>query len=123
LTIAEAAAQLGLSEGAIRNRLKRGTLTRVKLGSRVFVLVDGPAINPDGQKINPGGQDPTHDLQKLVEAQREEIGRLVDQLEAATKANVELLEALRREQVLHQGSQRQQALPAPSWWSRMFRRE
>jgi hypothetical protein len=41
LTVAQAAAALGLTEGAVRSRIKRGTLPTTKEGSTVFVLLGG----------------------------------------------------------------------------------
>jgi hypothetical protein len=41
LTVAQAAAALGITEGAVRSRIKRGTLPTVKEGRTVFVLLGG----------------------------------------------------------------------------------
>jgi hypothetical protein len=38
-TVAEAADMLGITTGAVRNRLSRGTLTKVKAGGTVYVLL------------------------------------------------------------------------------------
>lgn len=42
LTVAEAAAALGITEGAVRNRVKRGTLRAEREAGRVYVLLAGP---------------------------------------------------------------------------------
>src|SRR5215208_3393279 len=41
LTVAQAAASLGITEGAVRSRIKRGTLPTTKEGGTVFVLLGG----------------------------------------------------------------------------------
>jgi hypothetical protein len=46
LTVAQAARDLGITEGAVRNRIKRGTLRAEREGSRVYVLLAG-AVNHD----------------------------------------------------------------------------
>ena len=43
LTVQQAAAHLGISEGAIRNRIKRGTPRAERKDGRVYVLLAGPA--------------------------------------------------------------------------------
>ncbi len=43
LTVAQAADQLGISEGAVRNRVKRGTLQVEREAGRVYVLLAGAA--------------------------------------------------------------------------------
>jgi excisionase family DNA binding protein len=43
LTVQQAAARLGISEGAVRNRIKRGTLRADRVAGRVYVLLSGAA--------------------------------------------------------------------------------
>ena len=43
LTVQQAAAHLGISEGAVRNRIKRGTLRVEREAGRVYVLLAGAA--------------------------------------------------------------------------------
>jgi hypothetical protein len=81
LTVAQAATALGITEGAVRSRIKRGTLRTTREGGTVFVLLGGgttPA-NP----VVPGGQS------ELVEALREQIADLREQLAEANAANRE----------------------------------
>jgi excisionase family DNA binding protein len=40
LTVLEAAEALGISEGAIRMRIKRGTLPSTREGGRVYILLE-----------------------------------------------------------------------------------
>jgi hypothetical protein len=43
LTVQQAADHLGISEGAVRNRIKRGTLRAQRQAGRVYVLLAEPA--------------------------------------------------------------------------------
>jgi hypothetical protein len=43
LTVTQAADQLGISEGAVRNRIKRATLRAEREAGRVYVLLSGAA--------------------------------------------------------------------------------
>ncbi len=106
LTVAQAAAQLGITEGAIRSRIKRGTLPTAREGGAVFVLLgDGtPTTNQAPNTGEPSDQtglvgelrDRIRYLERQVEEEREArrradllLSRLMDrvpQLEAPTEA-------------------------------------
>ena len=43
LTVQQAVARLGISQGAVRNRIKRGTLRADRVAGRVYVLLSGAA--------------------------------------------------------------------------------
>ena len=77
LTVAQAAARLGITEGAVRSRIKRGTLPTVKEGGAVFVLLGG-GTSQTNQMSNNGG--PT-DQSGLVEELRDRVASLERQLE------------------------------------------
>jgi hypothetical protein len=62
LTVAQAADQLGISEGAVRNRIKRGTLTAEREAGRVYILLAGPAQS-----------DKPRDESELVAVLREQL--------------------------------------------------
>jgi hypothetical protein len=69
LTVAKAAVRLGLTEGAVRSRIKRGTLPTSKEGGTVFVLLGG-STSKANQTANisvPGDQS------ALIEALRDQI--------------------------------------------------
>jgi SAM-dependent methyltransferase len=51
LTVAQAAASLGITEGAVRSRIKRGTLPTTKEGGTVFVLLPNIGVPGDQSKI------------------------------------------------------------------------
>jgi hypothetical protein len=65
---------LGISADAVRSRIKRGTLTTVREGGRVFVVLGGP---DRAQPTNrPGATDqPTDDLREQVRYLREQLRR------------------------------------------------
>jgi excisionase family DNA binding protein len=62
LTVGQAAAHLGISEGAVRNRIKRGTLRAHREAGRVYVLVAGAA-----------NRDESHGESQLVAVLREQL--------------------------------------------------
>jgi len=60
--VAQAADQLGISEGAVRNRIKRGTLQAEREAGRVYVLLAGAA-----------SRDKPFDESELVAVLREQL--------------------------------------------------
>ena len=62
LTVAQSAGQLGISEGAVRNRIKRGTLRAEREAGRVYVLLAEPARS-----------DKPRDESELVAVLREQL--------------------------------------------------
>ncbi|MDP9458518.1 MAG: hypothetical protein M3Q60_22700 [Actinomycetota bacterium] len=76
----EAAAALGISPEAVRNRLSRGTLKSVKEDGRVFVLIDRDMVRHTERPIGdtPNGVPPG--TSELVEEMRARIEDLRDQL-------------------------------------------
>ena len=77
LTVAQAAARLGITEGAVRSRIKRGTLPTVKEGGAVFVLLGGGTSQANQ---SPHNGRPT-DQPGLVEELRDRVASLERQLE------------------------------------------
>jgi len=65
---------LGISADAVRSRIKRGTLTTVREGGRVFIVLGSP---DRAQPTNrPGATDqPTDDLREQVRYLREQLRR------------------------------------------------
>jgi len=139
MTVNAAAATLGISPDAVRNRLKRGTLERRKLGRRVYVLLDPSATNTDQAATKPRPTEPTNKatngLEAVVKAKDEEIARLVAQverthsdLERAGDEKTKLLEALQAGQVLQKQTANhldrlQAQIEGPkraSWFSRLL---
>lgn len=87
LTVAQAAAALGITEGAVRSRIKRGTLPTTKEGGTVFVLWGGGTsqANQTPNTSVPTDQAPP----ELVEALRDQIRDLRGQLEQANERDRE----------------------------------
>jgi hypothetical protein len=77
LSVQDAAQVLGMSEEAVRGRIKRGTLTSERSGGRVWVLVERP------------GDDQASDRGELVAELREQVGYLRDQLRREQDAHAE----------------------------------
>ncbi len=78
-TVSEAARVLGITEAAIRARINRGKLTSEKIDNTVYVRLDS-----DATPVNPG--DPT----ALVEALRDQVATLKQQLNTEQEASAEL---------------------------------
>ncbi len=81
LPVPEAAEALGISPEAVRNRLSRGTLTSIRKGGKVFVLIDRDIVKHAEQhtvgtsELVDELRDRVADLQAEVEAWREESRR------------------------------------------------
>ena len=87
LTVAQAAAALGITEGAVRSRIKLGTLPTTKEGGTVFVLWGGGTsqANQASSTDVPTDQAPA----ELVEALRDQIRDLREQLGQANERDRE----------------------------------
>ncbi len=72
LTVAQAATSLGITEGAVRSRIKRGTLPTTKESGTVFVLLGGSTsqANQTPNASVPGAQS------ELVEELRDRVAFL-----------------------------------------------
>jgi DNA-directed RNA polymerase specialized sigma24 family protein len=81
-TVDEAADILGISAGAVRNRISRSTLQSVREGGRVFVL-----LHADMSRDNRGLQSADNALTSALEAR---IESLEHQLEAERGSSAEL---------------------------------
>jgi hypothetical protein len=83
--VAEAARALGISEGAVRMRVKRGTLPHTREGGRLYVLLN---------------TEPTTDPGRTHDRTSELIATLQEQLQAERRAHAEarrlLMAALER---------------------------
>ncbi len=72
--VAEAAKALGISEGAVRMRVKRGTLPSTREGGRLYVLLN---------------TEPTPDPERTHDRTSELIAALREQLQAERQAHAE----------------------------------
>ena len=102
LTVAQAATALGITEGAVRSRIKRGTLRTDKKGGTVYVLLGG-GTSEANQKPNAGAPG---DQSTLIEALRDQIedlrqerdewreqARITDRLLSAAMERIPAIEA------------------------------
>lgn len=107
LTVAQAAVALGITEGAVRSRIKRGTLPTAKEGGNVFVLLD------DG--TSQANQTPNvnvlSDQSQLIEALQDQIRNLREQLDAEREARTE--EQRRHDTIVAQLTSKIPAIEAP----------
>ena len=122
VTIAEAAARLGISENAVRQRVKRGTIAATKVAGRWRIDIDQPTDQTADQPTYKAAKEktsPDSNLSALVKAKDEEIARLVAQLEAKDRQ----IEAKDRQiEGALTISLAQRALEAPKapWWERLI---
>lgn len=78
-TVSEAARMLGTTEAAVRARINRGKLVSEKIDNTVYVRLD-----PDTTPVHPGDQT------ALVEALRDQVTTLKQQLNTEQEASAEL---------------------------------
>jgi hypothetical protein len=136
LTVAQAADALDITEGAVRSRIKRGTLPTVKEGGTVYVVFGGTS-----EATHPPHTDEPSDQSELVESLQDQITYLRQQLAAERGANREnrrlLAAALERIPAIEAPEAPESAEPRStteeqqeptsqpqeetrSWWRRMF---
>jgi hypothetical protein len=107
LTVAQAAAALGISEGAVRSRIKRGTLPTAKEGGTVYVLLGGGT----SQANQPPNIGVPGDQSELVGALQDQIRYLREQLNAEREARTD--ERRRHDTIVAQLTSRIPAIEAP----------
>jgi len=120
--VLEAADQLGISEGAVRNRIKRGTLQVEREAGRVYVLLAGAT-----------SRDKPPDESELVSVLREQLAA---ERQAHAEARRSLMAALERIPALEPPESPEPPSEPPAntaappeaedpaetrpWWRRMF---
>jgi hypothetical protein len=107
LTVGQAAASLGITEGAVRSRIKRGTLPTTKESGTVFVLLGGGtslANQPPNTGV-PRGQS------ELIASLQDQVRYLREQLDAEREARTE--ERRRHDTVIAQLTSKIPAIEAP----------
>ncbi len=93
LTVPEAATQLGITEAAVRGRLKRGTLRSYRESGKVYVLLEGDAssTNRDAPTDKPTDQSELIAVLREQLAEEREARRRADTIIAQlTQANATL---------------------------------
>jgi hypothetical protein len=108
LTVAQAAAALGITEGAVRSRIKRGTLPTAKESGTVYVLLGGGTSKANQ---TPNASVPS-DQSELIASLQDQIGYLREQLDAERQARTE--ERRRHDTVVAQLASKIPAIEAPS---------
>ena len=98
---------LGISEGAVRSRIKRGTLPTMREGGTVFVLLGGST----SQANQPPDTGVPGDQSELVNALQDQIRYLREQLDAEREARTE--ERRRHDTIVAQLTSRIPAIEAP----------
>jgi hypothetical protein len=107
LTVAQAAAALGITEGAVRSRIKRGTLPTTKEGGTVFVLLGGGTSQANQ---TPHAGVPS-DQSELIASLQDQVRYLLEQLDAEREARTE--ERRRHDTVVAQLTSKIPAIEAP----------
>jgi hypothetical protein len=107
LTVVQAAAALGITEGAVRSRIKRGTLPTAKEGGTVYVLLGG-GTSQANQTPNTGVPG---DQSELIASLQDQIRYLREQLDAERQTRTE--ERRRHDTVVAQLASKIPAIEAP----------
>jgi hypothetical protein len=89
-TVVQAADMLGITTGAVRNRLSRGTLQKEKEGGTVYVLLPGDILQDAERDVRdtPHGM-PHGEPDTLTSELRDRLRYVEGQLEAERKAHAE----------------------------------
>jgi hypothetical protein len=95
-TVTEAADILGVSSGAVRNRLSRGTLQRVREGGTVYVLLPADMSRDAGRDTTdiPGGMPPS-DAGALMSEMRDRIRFLEEEVQRKDAILLNMTEAMK----------------------------
>jgi excisionase family DNA binding protein len=143
LTVTEAAEVLGISGDAVRSRIKRGTLSTVREGGRVFVVLGAtdrptaqaqPTHAPGEDRLYQEMQERIRYLESQVEEEREArrradtlLARLMDrlpELEAPPEPSGSpetAEEEIQRAESRQATVESQEPVQRP-WWRRLFAR-
>ncbi len=134
LTVREASGALGISEAAVRNRIKRGTLRSEKVSGRVYVVLAG-AANHDASSGEPTGESQLVAVLREQLAAEREANREMRRLLAGLIERMPALEAppepqnqaqsaeSRSDRVETSEESREAQKPAERpWWRRLFGR-
>jgi hypothetical protein len=100
-TVTQAADMLGISSGAVRNRLSRGSLAKVKEGGTVYVLLPADMSRHTEQDTTDTASSMSHgERDTLTSELRDRLRYVEGQLEAERQAHAEarrlLMAALER---------------------------
>jgi hypothetical protein len=87
--IPDAAKVLGLTEEAVRQRVKRGTLNSIKVDGKLFVLLESAGTTDTSSDNDQPVSNGLTDESRLVDALENEIAHLRRQLEQANERDRE----------------------------------
>ena len=99
---------MGITEGAVRSRIKRGTLPTAKEGGRVFVLLGGST----SQANQPPNTGVPGDQSELIASLQDQVSYLRERLDAEREARTE--ERRRHDTVVAQLTSKIPAIEAPA---------
>jgi hypothetical protein len=128
LTVPQAAAALGITEGAVRGRVKRKTLRSVREGTTVYVILEGDqtSSNRDEPTAPQGDQSQlVAVLQEQLAAKRQAHAEARRLLMAALE-RIPAIEAPQDAEEEPEGVEPQPTAPGAQegtqrpWWRRMF---
>jgi hypothetical protein len=88
-SIPDAAKVLALTEEAVRQRVKRGTLDSIKVDGKLFVLLDADTSQDLSNSKKRPVIDTSNDTSRLVDALEDEIAHLRRQLDQANERDRE----------------------------------
>ena len=92
-SIPDAAKALALTEEAVRQRVKRGTLNSIKVDGKLFVLLEGDmsydVSNGEKRQVTDTSSDSSGDTSRLVDALEDEVAHLRRQLDQANERDRE----------------------------------
>ncbi len=140
LTVPQAAATLGITESAVRGRLKRGTLRSYREAGKVYVLLDAlkPGASSSVHRDEPVG--PPTDQSELVAVLREQLAaerqahaearrllmaaleRIPPAIEAPRESPETAAEPSEGAEPHSEAPGAQEGTQRRSWWRRMFGR-
>ncbi len=109
LTVAQAAEKLGITEGAVRSRIKRGTLPTVKEGGTVYVVLGDGTSTPNHPPYTAEPSGAPSDQSELVETLREQVAYLQGVIATRDRELAQRGEEIRRRD---QALEREQQLTA-----------
>jgi DNA-directed RNA polymerase specialized sigma24 family protein len=136
LTVPQAAATLGITESAVRGRLKRGTLRSHREAGTVYVILD--ALKPGASSS--AGRGPPTDQSELVAVLREQLAaerqahaearrllmaaleRIPPAIEAPRESPETAAEPSEGAEPHSEAPGAQEGTQRRSWWRRMFGR-
>jgi hypothetical protein len=137
-TIKTAAEALGTSEGAVRQRIRRGTLRSVRREGRVYVVLDGtePSNTVESTTLTSETSEENSESFAAVEALRDEVEWLRGEVQRKDAILLNMTEAMKALSPPASPAPREEPPESPetaaedvgsgdvpprrSWWRRMF---